>query len=269
MRPGPRATDRPWLPRGGSQPAIPVRARSAGQREAVPPPRRPPARPPLPAPRGRTRRATKERVRCIDAGGLVLLAWLVVLGACRPSPASVATLPSATPVPAPSPSSALPVGLRDCQLLEPPGRCASIDVGGYNLWIVCRGTGSPTIVLDAGFGDDSQAWDPIIPAVVALSQTCVYDRAGLGASEPPPQAARTSQHSVTDLHTLLTQAAVPGPYVLVGHSFGGLNVRLFADQYREAVSGLVLVDASSPGKQSTSRPCKPSSHRRRRTSVRS
>lgn len=198
--------------------------------------------------------------------GILLLAALLVMGACGPTTPAGATLPTTSvaptsaatpPSPTLAPTSTLaPAGLHDCQLLDPPGRCASIDVGGYNLWLVCRGTGSPTIILDAGFGDDSQTWDRVISPLSTVSHACVYDRAGLGSSDAPPAAARTSGHIVTDLHTLLTRAAIPGPYVLVGHSFGGLNVRVFADQYPDLVSGLVLVDASSPGQDEQFAPLK-------------
>ena len=184
---------------------------------------------------------------------LFLLATLVACGSSpATAPAAEVTsspdldLTAMTTTPPLSPPTTSPIGLRDCELLDPPGRCANIDVGGYDLWIVCRGSGSPTIVLEAGFGEDSRAWNRIIRDVTTISQVCVYDRAGVGSSDPPPQSSRTSQHIVTDLHTLLTQADIPGPYVLVGHSLGGFHIRLFADQYRDMVSGMVLVDASFP-----------------------
>ena len=121
-----------------------------------------------------------------------------------------------------------------------------VDVGGYQLFLRCRGTGSPTVVLDAALGADSRTWDVVQPAVAGFTRVCSYDRAGRGRSDPAP-LPRTSQAIVDDLRALLGSAGVPGPYVLVGHSFGGLNVQLFArqDQLQERqVVGTVLVDAT-------------------------
>src|SRR4030095_7799142 len=118
-----------------------------------------------------------------------------------------------------------------------------VDVGGYRLRLQCTGQGSPTVVMDSGLGDTLETWADVWPGVKAFTRVCVYDRAGLRKSEsgPPP---RTSQRISDELHGLLLIAQVPGPYVLVGHSFGGLNVRLFAAQHPEQVVGLVLVEAT-------------------------
>lgn len=118
-----------------------------------------------------------------------------------------------------------------------------VDVGGYRLHIHCIGSGSPTVVLDAGNNDFSVQWYLIEPKVAEFTRVCVYDRAGLGWSEPSPRP-RTIQVMTNELHTLLKNANVPEPYVLVGHSFGGLNVRAFARAYRDQVRGIVLVDSA-------------------------
>ncbi len=120
-----------------------------------------------------------------------------------------------------------------------------VDVGGYRLAITCMGTGSPTVVLDAGMGDASEVWHQVQKAVSQFTQVCSYDRAGQGQSDPGPKP-RTSQTITSELHSLLTHAHIPGPYVLVGHSFGGFNVRLFASRYPDEVVGLVLVDSAHP-----------------------
>ncbi len=117
-----------------------------------------------------------------------------------------------------------------------------IDIGGRSLWLRCQGEGSPTVILEAGLGADHAAWDQVQPDAARLTRVCSYDRAGLGASDPAP-TLHTTQHMVDDLHALLTQANVQGPYVLVGHSIGGLPVRLYARQFPDDVVGLVLVDA--------------------------
>ena len=118
-----------------------------------------------------------------------------------------------------------------------------IDVGGYNLHLDCRGQGNPTVLLEAGLNDFSVQWALVQPAVAQFTQVCTYDRAGLGWSEPSPHP-RTSATMVDELHTLLTKAGVTGPYLLVGHSFGGINLRRFAHQYPATVQGLVLVDSA-------------------------
>jgi pimeloyl-ACP methyl ester carboxylesterase len=121
------------------------------------------------------------------------------------------------------------------------------DVGGYSLYLRCNGEGSPTVVMDAGGNEDSSTWSDVRPSLVRLTRVCVYDRAGLGRSEPGP-VPRTSQTMVDDLTTLLSVANVPGPYVLVGHSFAGWIVQLFArEDDSDAVVGVVLVDTMPPG----------------------
>lgn len=118
-----------------------------------------------------------------------------------------------------------------------------VDVGGYHLRLECQGTGSPTVVMDAGLDQPRTTWGGVPAAVAAFTRVCTYDRAGLGSSDSGP-APRTSQQIVAELHTLLTNAGVPHPYVLVGHSFGGINVRLYAGQHPREIVGMVLVDAS-------------------------
>ena len=124
-----------------------------------------------------------------------------------------------------------------------PGRL--IDVGGHKLHINCTGTGSPTVVLEPGLGEPSTAMAWIAPDVAATTRVCVYDRAGRGWSE----SAGTPQDGVqvaTDLHTLLDRAGEQGPYVLAGHSAGGLYVLNFAQLYPDQVAGVALLDSMSP-----------------------
>jgi pimeloyl-ACP methyl ester carboxylesterase len=123
----------------------------------------------------------------------------------------------------------------------PPG--IMVDVGGYRLHIFCEGAGSPTVIMESGLGDPSLDWELVRPEVVKITRTCVYDRAGLGWSDLSPQP-RTAENIVEELHTLLTNAGIAGPYVLVGHSIGGAYVRLYAHKYPESVAGMVLVDSS-------------------------
>jgi len=121
-----------------------------------------------------------------------------------------------------------------------------IDVGGYRLHINCAGNpidGSPTVVMDAGGYDSSETWNKVQPEIAKFARVCVYDRAGLGKSERQPNPLYPSQEVVKDLHTLLVNAHVVTPLVLVGHSFGGMNVRLYASKFAHEVVGMVLVDS--------------------------
>jgi hypothetical protein len=119
-----------------------------------------------------------------------------------------------------------------------------IDVGGHRLHLHCDGSGSPTVVLEPGLGETSAVMGWIAPTVARETRVCVYDRAGRGWSE----AADRSEGAQTaaDLHTLLDRAHVPGPYVLAGHSFGGLYILSFAANYPNQVAGMVLLDSTAP-----------------------
>ena len=126
-----------------------------------------------------------------------------------------------------------------------PAGAQTYDVGGHRLYLQCTGTGSPTVVLANGAGEDTGSWAWIAPAVARDTRVCSYDRAGQGWSE----TAGSPQDGVqlaTDLHALLAAAHVPGPYVLAGHSVGGTYDLVFAARYPTEVAGLVLLDSSSP-----------------------
>ena len=118
-----------------------------------------------------------------------------------------------------------------------------VDIGGRKLNLYCIGIGSPTVVFESGLSDWSFSWALVQPQIALRARACSYDRAGLGYSDPATRSSR-SAHMVDDLHRLLRAARVAPPYVLVGHSMGGLNVRLYADRFREDVAGMVLVDPS-------------------------
>jgi len=118
-----------------------------------------------------------------------------------------------------------------------------VDVGGYQLHIHSQGEGGPTVVFDSGLGCTALDWSLVQPELSKTTGVVSYDRAGYGWSDESP-LERTSENIVKELHTLLHNAGELGPYILVGHSFGGNNVRLFASQYPDEVAGVVLVDAS-------------------------
>jgi pimeloyl-ACP methyl ester carboxylesterase len=122
---------------------------------------------------------------------------------------------------------------------------AKISVGDYQLFFQSFGDGAPTVVFESGGECDCESLANLARQVKPFAHALVYDRAGLGRSDPAPRP-RTIQDAVRDLHALLHTAQVPGPYLLVGHSFGGLIARLYAAQYRREVVGLVLLDVPHP-----------------------
>jgi pimeloyl-ACP methyl ester carboxylesterase len=143
----------------------------------------------------------------------------------------------------------------DVRAYPPPGQL--VDVGGYRLHINCVGTGSPTVVIEAGLGDWSASWSSWVqPEMAKTTRVCTYDRAGMGWSEPGP-LPRTADRFAHELHTVLHTAHIPGPYVLVGHSLGGLLVRVFAHAYADDVVGVVLIESMHPSQAKPSAPATP------------
>jgi pimeloyl-ACP methyl ester carboxylesterase len=132
----------------------------------------------------------------------------------------------------------------DTKASPPPGQL--VDVGGYRLHINCTGSGSPTVVIVAGAGDCSTTWGGVVqPEVAKTTRVCTYDRAGLGWSESSANPGDAAQFA-RELHTLLQNANVTGPYMMVGHSLGGMIVRIFAHDYASEVLGVVLIDSMNP-----------------------
>ncbi|MGB9177930.1 MAG: alpha/beta fold hydrolase [Pyrinomonadaceae bacterium] len=117
----------------------------------------------------------------------------------------------------------------------------NVDVGGYKLRLQVAGTGTPTVVLDYGLGGNIENWNNILPEVARFTRVVAYDRAGYGKSDLSPEP-RSHTQIATELHTLLHRARIAPPYVLVGHSLGGANIRAFAHLFREEVAGLVFLD---------------------------
>ncbi len=126
----------------------------------------------------------------------------------------------------------------------PPELAHHVDVGGHSLYIKCTGTGSPTVMMEAGYGDASEVWAEVFSEVAAFTKVCVYDRAGLGQSDFVEQ--RTVREVVADIKALIENCPVAGPLILVGHSIGSLIVNMVAHEAPEKVAGLVLIDSSHP-----------------------
>jgi pimeloyl-ACP methyl ester carboxylesterase len=119
-----------------------------------------------------------------------------------------------------------------------------VDVGhGRRMNLYCTGQGSPTVIMDAGLGDSTISWALVQPTISRRTRTCSFDRAGLGFSDAATRAG-TPENAADDLHHLLQAAGIKPPYVLVAHSLGGLNARVFADRFRSEVVGMVMVEAS-------------------------
>jgi len=140
--------------------------------------------------------------------------------------------------------------LRDARRFPQEGRSIALggDFTGVSLNLNCVGQGSPTVVLDSGLGVPAAGWDLVMPDVAKFARVCSYDRAGYGWSSAGPMP-RTTFEIVKELHALLSATEEKGPFVLVGHSFGGYNVRVYADKYPADVGGVVLVDTSHEDQQ--------------------
>jgi pimeloyl-ACP methyl ester carboxylesterase len=130
---------------------------------------------------------------------------------------------------------------QDQKAFPPPGHL--VNVGGYRLHLLQAGEGSPTVVMDSGLGSSSLYWGKVMPLLAKQTRVCLFDRAGYGWSDPG-STPRTTQQIVTELHTLLENARIPGPYILVGWSFGGFTARMYAHQYPGEVAGVVLVESA-------------------------
>jgi pimeloyl-ACP methyl ester carboxylesterase len=117
-----------------------------------------------------------------------------------------------------------------------------IDIGGRSLAMTCAGRGPVTVILETGLGAESAEWAAVQGEVAAVARVCRYDRANRGDSDPAPKP-RTAAAMVDDLDTALAKADLPGPYIAVGHSYGGLLMRVFAERHRREMKGLVLVDS--------------------------
>ena len=154
----------------------------------------------------------------------ILLHLLILLASLLASCSTVSTPQPPTPTPMPS---------------------GMVEVGGYALYCECSGQGSPTVILESGSGGDSSAWAAAKLGLAGTTRICAYDRANLGRSDKAP-GPRTFHDMTHDLQVLLEKAHIGGPYILVGHSMGGMLVRIFADQHPGEVAGVVLVDSAHP-----------------------
>ncbi len=133
---------------------------------------------------------------------------------------------------------------RELRAFPMPGRLVDVG-GGRRMYLRCEGSGNPTVVLAQGYGASSATWGLIVPDLAGETRVCVFDRAGRGWSDPAPRQ-QDGMAIATDLRALLSSAHEAPPYVLAGHSFGGLYVRAFAAQYLDETAGVVLLDSTDP-----------------------
>ena len=175
------------------------------------------------------------RIRCCDlafAAIAVIGSWLVTCGAYAANGVDAVDVVDGVDVINTN-------NFNDAAYAHPQQR---IDIGnGHHLNLHCLGRGTPTVLFESGLTDWGFSWALVQPQIAQLTRACVYDRAGLGYSDAAYRAS-TSNNMVDDLHHLLQAAHVAPPYLLVGHSLGGLNVRLYADRFRDEIGGMVLVD---------------------------
>src|SRR5437764_11156611 len=132
------------------------------------------------------------------------------------------------------------LNVRSFEQKDPKPTGKLIDIGGFRLHIDVRGKGSPTVVLIAGSQAFSMDWALVLPQIAKFTRVCSYDRPGLAWSDAGPMPGSFDQ-DVYELHTLLIKAGIPPPYVLVGHSIGGIIARWFERKYPNEVKGMVLV----------------------------
>jgi len=213
-------------------------------------------------PRSRARQACRSSVAAAISGALAVLTIIAAatpVGAAArtgtPIPANVVTRPSTTSSPA-----------RTAALSVPSGASFSglVNIGdGRKMYLECMGQGSPTVILESGYRNNSAVWNfadtspAVLAGVAKFTRVCAYDRPGTFTYLPPNgkidfsrstpvQQPTTAASDVSDLHRLLSRANIPGPYVLVAHSAGGLIAQLYASRYSRSVAGMVLVDAFPP-----------------------
>jgi pimeloyl-ACP methyl ester carboxylesterase len=174
-----------------------------------------------------------QRLKQLSLSLIVCETILALMMSACSSPA--ATSQQATPTPVSANGEPTPMPLAD----------GLVDVGGHKLRFHCTGQGSPTVILEAGGGGSANTWGMVQSGGERNYRVCSYDRANLGRSGEAPKP-RTFQDIARDLHALVVNAYIAGPYILVGHSMGGMLVRVYRDQYPEEVAGLVLVDSAHP-----------------------
>lgn len=171
------------------------------------------------------------------------IALAVVLVGCGASTVDSSATPPDSTATASAGLTPAPTASRSPEASEGSG--TAIDIGGRSLWFECRGTGSPTVLLESGLGGDLRTWERVQPALGESARTCAYDRAGIGQSDPAAQP-RTTQDAVEDLHAALSAAQIEPPYVMVGFSIGGLITQHYAASYPDEMAGIVLVESNHP-----------------------
>lgn len=144
------------------------------------------------------------------------------------------------------------------QPAEPPANAKNFIklADGRRMYMDCQGTGLPAVIFDSGAGGGAQAWTKVRPEIARTNMACTYDRAGLGVSDPGP-FPRDAAAVARDMDALLTAAKIPAPYVVVGHSLGGIHVRQYANTHLDKVAGIVLVDASGDNQRALFRAALP------------
>jgi pimeloyl-ACP methyl ester carboxylesterase len=178
------------------------------------------------------------------------LAALVLIVAGCGTPASPSATPATTATPAsPSPSSAAEASPSASQSPVDGRFLGDIELADRrHLHMACAGSGSPTVILDSGFGTGIEGWSRVFSQVAELTHVCAYERAGIGGSSPV-DGTKTTGDIVDDLRELVATSGIPTPYVLVGHSIAGLHLRLMGGDHRDELAGMLFVDPAVPHQQ--------------------
>ena len=145
------------------------------------------------------------------------------------------------------------IAISSCGGCGTQSRDQMVDVGTHRLHIHGEGEGAPTIVIDVGIASSMDEWRSLQRFFAETTRVCLYERSGYGLSEAGP-FPRDSGRAADELHSLLVEASVPGPYVLVGHSLGALNLQVYAARYPENVAAMVLLDPPPLGWRSSAGP---------------
>jgi pimeloyl-ACP methyl ester carboxylesterase len=190
---------------------------------------------------------SSDRGTTVTTQALAALAALVLIVAGCGTSVSPSPTPAATAAPAsPSPSSAAEASPSASQSPVDGRFLGDVELAdGRHLRLACAGSGSPTVILDSGFGTGIEGWSRVFSHVAELTHACAYERAGIGGSSPV-DGTKTTGDIVDDLRELVATAGIPTPYILVGHSIAGLHLRLMGGLHADELAGLVFVDVSVP-----------------------
>ncbi len=186
----------------------------------------------------------------IVTGWVIVGLFVTACGSGQASVAATARLTAASPTTTAT-ADASPSPTPETDASTPPALLADVDIGGRSIHVECRGSappGVPTILLESGLDGSMANWTGgVRPALETRTKVCAYSRAGLGGSDPAPEATRTIEDMADDLEAMLDAAGIAGPFLIVAHSLGPWISMVYTSRHPDEVAGLVLVDPRGPG----------------------